>query len=157
MTAIVRVENPRSEAVEGLLRAGDAYALSLYPADSCYLLDVDELAAEGVAVLVARDDDGTAIGMAALVERGDGTAELKRLFVDEGSRGRGVASTVMEALEQLAREHGVRTLQLETGPKQLAAIALYERRGYEHIENFGPYVGDEFSVCMQRRLDGGAG
>ncbi len=135
-----------------MLRAGDAYALSLYPADSCYMLDLDELTADGVTVFVARDGAGTATGMAALVDRGDATGELKRLFVDEAGRGQGVATAVMDALEAAARAQGIHTLQLETGPKQLAAIALYERRGYAHIENFGPYVGDEFSVCMEKSL-----
>lgn len=148
----VTVEDPRQPDVEALLQASDAYALSLYPADSCYMLSLDELTEHGVSVFVARDADGRALGMAALVDRGDSTAELKRLFVDESGRGQGVATTVMDALEVAARAQGIRTLQLETGPKQLAAIALYERRGYNHIENFGPYVGDEFSVCMEKPL-----
>lgn len=148
----VTVEDPRQPEIEAMLRAGDAYALSLYPADSCYMLDLDELTAEGVTVFVARDGAGTAIGMAALVDRGDGTGELKRLFVAESGRGQGVATAVMDALEAAARAQSIHTLPLETGPKQLAAIALYERRGYDHIENFGPYVGDEFSVCMQKAL-----
>lgn len=135
-----------------MLHAGDAYALSLYPPDSCYMLDLDELTADGVTVFVARDGAGTATGMAALVDRDDATGELKRLFVDEAGRGQGVATAVMDALEAAARAQGIHTLQLETGPKQLAAIALYERRGYAHIENFGPYVGDEFSVCMEKSL-----
>lgn len=135
-----------------MLRAGDAYALSLYPADSCYMLNLDELVAEGVTVFVARDAAGAALGMAALVNRGDGTGELKRLFVTEAGRGQGVATSVMDALEAAARAQSIHTLQLETGPKQLAAIALYEQRGYGHIENFGPYVGDEFSVCMEKAL-----
>lgn len=146
------VEDPRQPEVEALLRAGDAYALSLYPADSCYLLDVDELAADAVTVIVARDDEARALGMAALVNRGDFTGEVKRLYVDEAGRGHGVATAVMDALETAARAQSIRTLQLETGPKQLAAIALYERRGYGHIDNFGPYVGDEFSVCMEKPL-----
>jgi len=148
----VTVEDPRQPEVEALLRAGDAYALSLYPPDSCYMLNLDELAAPGVTVFVARDADSRALGMAALVNRGDTTGELKRLYVDEAGRGQGVATAVMDALEAAARAQGIRTLQLETGPKQLAAIALYERRGYRHIENFGPYVGDEFSVCMETTL-----
>lgn len=148
----VTVEDPRQPEIEALLRAGDAYALSLYPADSCYMLDLDELRAEGVTVLVARDGEGRAVGMAALVNRADGSGELKRLFVAESGRGQGVATAIMDALEALAHAQGIRTLQLETGPKQLAAIALYEQRGYAHIENFGPYVGDEFSVCMQKLL-----
>ncbi|WP_439564478.1 GNAT family N-acetyltransferase [Microcella sp.] len=148
----VTVEDPRQPEIETLLHASDAYALSLYPAESCYMLDLDELTATGVTVFVARDDAGAATGMAALVDRGDTTGELKRLFVAENGRGQGVATAVMDALEAAARAQGIRTLQLETGPKQLAAIALYERRGYAHIENFGPYVGDEFSVCMQKLL-----
>jgi putative acetyltransferase len=149
---IVTVEDPRQPEVETMLRAGDAYALSLYPADSCYMLNLDELVAEGVTVFVARDAAGAALGMAALVNRGDGTGELKRLFVTEAGRGQGVATSVMDALEAAARAQSIHTLQLETGPKQLAAIALYEQRGYCHIENFGPYVGDDFSVCMEKAL-----
>jgi putative acetyltransferase len=148
----ITIESPRQPEIEAMLREGDAYALSLYPPDSCYMLDLDELAAEGVTVVVARDEAGTAIGMAALVDRGDSTGELKRLFVRETGRGRGVATAVMDALEDVARERSIRLLQLETGPKQLAAIALYEARGYAHIESFGPYVGDEFSVCMEKSL-----
>lgn len=151
MITIAR-EDPRQPEVEALLREGDDYALSLYPPDSCYMLDLDELAADGVTVFVARDVDGAALGMAALVDRGDGSGELKRLFVREAGRGRGMATLIMHALEDAARERSIHTLQLETGPKQLAAIALYERGGYRHIENFGPYVGDEFSVCMEKAL-----
>lgn len=135
-----------------MLREGDAYALSLYPPDSCYMLDVNELTASGVTVFVARNAEGAALGMAALVNRGDASGELKRLFVREAGRGQGVATAVMDALEQAAREQSIHTLQLETGPKQLAAIALYEARGYVHIDNFGPYVGDDFSVCMEKSL-----
>lgn len=148
----VSAEDPRQPEVEALLRAGDSYALSLYPADSCYLLNLDELVAPGVTVFVARDAQARALGMAALVNRGDATGELKRLFVDEDGRGQGVATAVMDALEAAAEAQSIHTLQLETGPKQLPAIALYERRGYRRIENFGPYVGDEFSVCMEKRL-----
>ena len=39
---------------------------------------------------------------------------------------------------------------LETGLKQPEAIRLYERSGYEKIENYGQYIGVENSVCMQK-------
>jgi putative acetyltransferase len=148
----VTVEDPRQPEVEAMVRAGDAYALSLYPADSCYLLSLDELAEPGVTVFIARDVDARALGMAALVDRHDGTGELKRLFVVEIGRGQGVASMIMDALEAGALARGIRLVQLETGPKQHAAIALYERRGYAVIDRFGPYVADENSLCMEARL-----
>jgi putative acetyltransferase len=152
VTLSIAIEPPRNPGIEELLRLGDEFTLSLYPADSCYLLDVGELERPGVTVFVGRDSTGRALGMAALVERADGTAELKRMFVHEDARGQGLASALMEQLEVAAADAGVRTIELETGPLQHAAIALYEKRGFTRIPNFGPYVGDEFSVCYAKPL-----
>ncbi|MCU1525558.1 MAG: putative acetyl transferase [Microbacteriaceae bacterium] len=147
----VSIEPATAPGVRELLVLSDEFALSLYPADSCYMLDVDELLAPGVTVAVARSD-ARAVGMGALVERGDGTAELKRMFVHIDARGHGVASDILSTLEAHARTRDVSLVQLETGPLQPEAIALYEKRGYRHIPNFGQYVGDEFSVCMEKSL-----
>jgi putative acetyltransferase len=148
---IFSTESARADGVPELLALSDEFALSLYPPESCYLLDVGELEAPGVTVLVARSA-GAAVGMAALVERGDGSAELKRLFVRTEARGRGIASGLLRMIEQLAHERAVSTVQLETGPLQPEAIALYEKLGYRHIPPFGQYVGEEFSVCMEKAL-----
>jgi putative acetyltransferase len=147
----IAIEAPRQPDVEALLAASDASALELYPPDSCYMLDVSELEAPGVAVFVARID-GIALGMAALVTRGDGSTELKRMFVSDAARGQGLAGQLLGAVEQHARDARAHVIQLETGPRSLAAIALYEKHGYVRIPNFGPYVGDEFSVCMEKVL-----
>ncbi len=147
----IAIESPRQPEVLEVLRLSDEYALTLYPAESCYLLDVGELEASGVAVFVARID-GVVAGMGAVVDRFDGSAELKRMFVLESARGHGVGHALLDAIHPHAASRGVSIVQLETGPKQLAAIALYERAGYARIPNFGPYIGDEFSVCMEKRL-----
>lgn len=148
----IAIEPPRTPGIAELLRLGDEFTLSLYPAESCYLLDVSELEQPGVTVFVGRDSAGRALGMAALVVRSDGTAELKRMFVHEDARGKGLASALMDQLEATAAGAGVPALQLETGPLQYSAIALYEKRGYTRIPNFGPYVGDEFSVCYAKPI-----
>lgn len=148
----IAAEAPDQPDIRELLRLSDEYALSLYPADSCYMLDVAELEQPGVTLFVARSNGGTAIGIAAIVLRGDGSAELKRMFVSDEARGQGVAGALLAAVEEHAAAASVDRLQLETGPKQLAAIALYEKHGYGHIPNFGPYEGDEFSVCMEKVL-----
>lgn len=151
MTVAIASETPRQADLLELMRLGDEFTLSLYPPESCHLLGVEELEAPGVTVFAARDD-GTVVGMAALVDRGDGSAELKRMFVPEAARGRGVARALLEAVESRANEAGVRMLQLETGPLQHAALALYERSGFELIPNFGKYAGDPNSVCFEKRL-----
>ena len=165
MPITVSIEPPRQAEVLDLLQQSDDLAFSLYPADSCYLLDITELEADNVAVFVARGagdragggdnavvGDVAVAGIAALVIRADNSAELKRLFVSPTARGRGVADTILQTLEGHAATSGVEVLQLETGPLQPAAIALYLKRGYRHIPRFGPYVDDELSVCMEKTL-----
>jgi len=153
LATTVRPEDPRQPEVEVMLRAGEAFARELYSAEECFLLSVDELATPGTTVLVARDEAGGALGMVALVEQEAGLGELKRLFVDDAARGRGVADSLMDALERAARERGIRTLRLETGTRSDAALRFYARRGYASIPVFGPYVGSATSVCLARTLD----
>jgi putative acetyltransferase len=151
VSAVIRVEPPRQDDLIELMRRGDEFTLALYPPESAHLLGVEELELPGVTVFVARDG-GTALGMAALVERGDGTAELKRMFVPPAARGRGIARDLLIAVEAHAVQHAVHLIQLETGPLQDAAIRLYERAGYLLIPNFGKYVGDDNSVCYEKSL-----
>jgi putative acetyltransferase len=148
---MIAIESPRQPEIEELLRQGDEYTLSLYPPESCHLLSIDELEQPGVTVFVARMD-GAAVGTAAIVDRGDGSAELKRMFVADAARGRGTGRRLLAEIEHYARNSGIRVIQLETGPLQHAALALYERCGYELIPNFGKYVGDDNSVCFEKFL-----
>ncbi|MBG6214377.1 putative acetyltransferase [Cryobacterium sp. CAN_C3] len=158
MTISISVEPPRQADVEALLTAGTAFAHSLYPEGNSFLLNTDELERPGVDVYVARDEHGSACGMAALVPLGSdttpplNTAELKRLFVHSDARGRGVAGRLLDRIEADAASRGIRSLALETGPLQHAAVALYRGRGYEQIELFGQYVGEDFSVCFAKTL-----
>ena len=153
MTISISIEPPRQADVETLLAAGTVFAHSLYPEENSFLLSTDQLERPGVAVYVARNEDGAACGMAALVPLGSAlTAELKRLFVHDEARGRGIAGRLLDRIEADAACRGIRSLALETGPLQHAAMALYRGRGYEQIELFGQYVGEEFSVCFAKSL-----
>lgn len=98
-------------------------------------------AADLAIVLVARDENGTAIGCGALREVADGGGELKRMYVVPSARGCGVGRSVLAALEDEARTRGWTTLRLETGPRQPEAVALYTGAGYRPIEAFGVYDG----------------
>ena len=151
MTVTVALEHPGADGVADLVRQGDEYGLSLYPAESYYALDPASLADPGVRLFVARRD-GTAVGIAALVLGGAGEAELKRMFVAPEARGAGVATALLAAVEGTAVELGVTRLVLETGPLQPEAIALYEKHGYAGIPNFGPYINDPLSLCFAKDL-----
>lgn len=151
----ISVESPRAAGVLELLEGSTAYAQSLYPPEANFLLDVSQLEQPGTLVYVARDDEGRAVGMAALVEHpslGDGRGELKRMFVDPSARGGGIAGALIHRIETDAAARGLREIVLETGPLHHPALALYAKHGYRRIEQFGQYVGEPFSVCMAKSL-----
>ena len=113
-------------------------------------------AADISLVLVARDDEGRALGCGALRVLEDGVAEVKRMYVVQTARGRGVARAVLTGLEDAARDRGWTTLRLETGPRQPEAVALYTGAGYRPIAAFGSYVDApdaEDSLFFERVLD----
>lgn len=110
-------------------------------------------AADVAVFLAAFDEVGTAVGCGGLRELGDGTGEVKRMYVDPAWRGTGVAELVLRALEDRARERGWTSLRLETGDAQPDAVRFYTRSGYRRIPNFGAYTGVESSLCFERHLD----
>jgi GNAT superfamily N-acetyltransferase len=102
-------------------------------------------------VVVAYRND-KAVGCGALKEYEPRTTEIKRMFVLETERGKGVAANILAELEKWAVEEGFETAILETGNKMKAAIRLYEKSGYEHTPNYGQYIGVDSSVCMKKDL-----
>lgn len=79
-------------------------------------------------------------------------AEIKRMYTDPAARGRGVATMVLRALEESARESGLRRVVMECGDRQPEAIALYEKCGYERIPNYGFYAHSPSCVSFGRDL-----
>jgi len=90
-------------------------------------------------------EDGLAVCCGGLKRLPDGAAEIKRMFVVPGARGRGMARTLLLALEDRARAMGFTIVRLDTGPKQPRASALYRSAGYAEIDNFnGNPIADYF-------------
>jgi putative acetyltransferase len=147
----IRPEPPRQPDIIALLDASDAFSQALYPPESNHLLDVASLEHPSVRFFVARTQ-GTAIACGAVVLAGDGTAEIKRMFVAEQARGTGTAQALLATLEQTARAEGATTLRLETGIHSHAALRLYERNGFARRGPFGSYAEDPLSVFMEKDL-----
>lgn len=151
MTVTISVEQPRQPGVIRLLEASDAYAASLYPAESNHLVDLDVLEGSNVSFLVARRDDEI-VGCCALVNAGDGTAEIKRMFVDPDARGLKIGKQLMDELDRRATGLGLAAIRLETGIHQPEAIGLYRACGYREIGPFGTYEPDPLSIFMEKAL-----
>jgi ribosomal protein S18 acetylase RimI-like enzyme len=81
-----------------------------------------------------------------------GDAEIKRMFVVAGYRGRGFARAVLAELERTAAAAGRRRAVLETGVRQPEAIALYASAGYVPIAKFGTYRQEPGSRCFGKSV-----
>jgi GNAT superfamily N-acetyltransferase len=79
-------------------------------------------------------------------------AEIKRMYAVPAVRGAGVATALLAAVEDSAREHGMRRMVLETGQRQPEAVRFYARSGYEQIANYGYYRDEPDCVCFGRDL-----
>lgn len=104
-------------------------------------------------------DDGVAVACGGWRARdgGDpelreGDAEIKRMYVVDTHRGRGLARTLLAELERTAAAAGRRRAVLETGIRQPEAIALYLSSGYAPIPTFGAYRGSPDSRCFAKAL-----
>jgi GNAT superfamily N-acetyltransferase len=121
------------------------------PEDNFFELDENEVAERNGAFVIARED-GAAIGCGAVRRIGDGTGEVKRMYVAPSARGKRLGARILAELEVEARKLGITRLVLETGERQGEAIALYEREGFKRIPKFGEYVDAPLSVCFGKDL-----
>lgn len=102
-------------------------------------------------VIVIYDGD-TPIGCAAFKKYDDIHAEVKRVFIKEEYRGRGISRCLMENLEKAAKDKGYKYFILESGEPLVSAMALYRKTGYTVIPNYGQYKDMPDSICMMKEL-----
>jgi putative acetyltransferase len=146
----IAVERAERDDVRALLQTVSTYSADLYPPESQHGLDLAAYDRSEVTLFVAREQ-GVALGCCAYQPQGDGSAELKSMFVTPEARGRGVGRALLAAIER-ALVGRVTMLRLETGIKQLEAIRLYEAAGFKRCGPFGKYRDDPFSIFMEKPL-----
>jgi GNAT superfamily N-acetyltransferase len=131
--------------LEDVARLFRAYAASL-PIDLGYQGFEAELAAlpgkyaaPAGALLIARAQSGVAIGCVAMRPiGGDRVCEMKRLYVLPEARKMGLGGALIEAIVEAARDAGYREMRLDTLPMMHAALAMYERAGFQTIPAYYP-------------------
>ncbi len=97
-------------------------------------------------------DNGTPVGCGAIKVFTPDTMEVKRMYVAVNYRGQGIASIVLQELEEWAVELNFYKCVLETGNKQPEAIALYKKNNYKIITNYGQYENVENSICFEKKI-----
>ena len=89
---------------------------------------------DGIWLVAYRD--ARAIGCGGLQRLDAETGEVRRLFLDETDRGRGIGRTLLLELEEHARRLGYRRVRLTTGDGQPEALRMFQSAGYQEIPPF---------------------
>jgi putative acetyltransferase len=70
------------------------------------------------------------VGCVAYKNRGEGRAEMKRLYVPPPYRKLGAGKLLVQAVEKAAQAKGYTTMVLDTLERLTAAVKLYQQLGY---------------------------
>jgi ribosomal protein S18 acetylase RimI-like enzyme len=134
MPAEIRVEEA-TEMFDGLVPAMAGLVGQLSRSSSAPSPDeVEEIVRSPAChLLLAREPDGTILGMLTLVVFRIPTgvrAWIEDVVVDQDARGKGVGAALNRAAIRLADERGARTVDLTSRPSREAANRLYRRLGF---------------------------
>jgi len=88
------------------------------------------------AALLARKDDGAAVGFVGVRRFDDASAELKRMYIAPAARGTGAGRALGVAAVAAARELGYERLLLDTVDTMTPAIELYRSLGFVEIDAY---------------------
>jgi putative acetyltransferase len=137
-TITVEPVQTATDEVRALIDELDRTLAREYLPEQQHGLRLDTIFQPHVRFFIARLD-GRAVGCGGVAVFGS-FAEVKRMYVRDDARGRGIARALLARIESEARSNGIGLLRLETGDRQLDAIRLYERAGFRRCDAFGEYA-----------------
>jgi len=127
-----------TDDVRALIGELDRILAAEYTPEQRHGLALDAIFARGIRFFLARLN-GVAVGCGGVAFFAD-FAEVKRMYVRDVARGRGVARALLARIEKEAQDAGFVLLHLETGVRQVAALRFYERAGFRPCAAFGAYA-----------------
>jgi len=96
-------------------------------------------------------DNSSYIGCIALRKIEDGICEMKRLYLTEAARGKGIGYKMIKLIIQDAKDIGYNTMRLDTIKEKMPkAVSLYESHGFREIE---PYYNNPNPHTLFMELD----
>jgi putative acetyltransferase len=145
----IRQDDLSSEATRSLIRLHLEGMYATSPAESVFALDLSGLKGPDLTVWSAWSGDAIA-GIGALRNLGAHHGELKSMRTHPHFLRRGVASTLLEHIIDIARSRGMTRISLETGtgPAFEPALALYRGRGFVDGGAFGNYQPSAFNLFL---------
>lgn len=149
------VVDPGSPAAHEALAAYYAeldgrFSAGFNPGDPGAGTDDDAMRAPRGAFVIMQGGSLTA-GCGAVMQVDHTTAEIKRMWVHQDFRGRGLGKQLLAHLEGVVAQLGYRKVVLDTNETLDEAIAMYRGAGYASIQRYNdnPYAHHWFAKTLQ--------
>ena len=102
-------------------------------------------------VLIAYIDD-VPVACSGLKKYSESDIEIKRVWVEPKYRGNHIATDMMKIIEAKAKQQGFQKIILQTREIMKDAVKLYEKLGYNRINNYPPYNKLDGAICFAKEL-----
>lgn len=149
MVQIRRTDSASPDFIQ-LVKLLDAYLAEKDGADHLFYSQFNKI--DRIKHVIVAYSDNEPVGCGAIKEYSPDIMEIKRMYTSPAHRGSGIAGMVLRELEKWVAEMHYADCILETGIRQVEAIRLYEKTGYQRIPNYGQYIGVQNSVCFQKSI-----
>jgi putative acetyltransferase len=151
----VELVSNATDDVRALISELDRILSAEYTPEQRHGLALDAIFKPDIRFFLARSN-GIAVGCGGVALFAD-FAEVKRMYVRDAARGRGVARALLARIEKETRDAGLVLLRLETGMRQMAALRFYQLAGFQPCAAFGAYAAMApravaTSVFLEKRL-----
>jgi GNAT superfamily N-acetyltransferase len=90
----------------------------------------------GGLILIIERHSGDEVGCAGIRRSEDKIAELKRMFVKEPHRNKGLGKELMQQAIKLAKDLGYKKIRLDTLDTMKPAMAVYEKFGFKQTGSY---------------------
>ena len=149
MITLKRTTSANTDFIE-LVKQLDAYLKVVDGDDHDFYNQYNGL--ESLSHVVIAYQDNLAVGCGAFKPYKNNKAEIKRMYSNPNYRNLGIATKIVQELENWAKETNHQSSILETGKRQVEAVAFYKKNGYQLIPNYGQYATMNNSICFEKEL-----
>ncbi len=149
MIKFLRTNSKNADFIE-LIRQLDAYLAITDGDEHDFYNQFNKI--DKIKYVLVGYDNGKAVACGAIRKYDSETMEVKRMFVSPENRGQRIAKNVLAELENWTKELGFKKCILETGTRQIEAVALYKSANYDIIPSYGQYSDVENSICFGKEL-----
>ncbi|MEA5536240.1 GNAT family N-acetyltransferase [Crocosphaera sp. XPORK-15E] len=148
---LLRTVDPTEPAIRRLVEKLDEYRKSLYPLKLTLIVPPEKLKSPQIIFLAAYENQQL-LGCGGIDFTDPDYAEIRKMYVEPAARRKGVASLLLNALEQQARQRQYHLICLETGKFQEPAMELYQKHGYQPSKAFGSYQENPYSRYYSKTI-----